>query len=222
MVYCNYRRGTKNPKSYNERTIIMSIRKILAAAAATAVAVSALAVSAAAYDLNKDLKTGWSVSTTVPGDEFEDATPDSVFTLTFTVDESLAEKEGHNYWCVKPMINDTGWPFISTLVGPALSEGGDSYPVEPGQTELKFMIPADELEHLQTAGMAFMGHGVTLGTLTFSNDETLAPAAVADAAPAVTTAQNGGNPATGTGDIFGAAAVMLASAGVVAAARKRK
>ncbi len=207
----------------------MSIKKILAAIAASAVAVSAFAVSAAAYDLNKDLKTGWSVSITVPGEEFEGATTDSVFTVTFTVDESLAEKEGHNYWCIKPMINDEGWPFIDTLVGPALSEGGDSYPVEPGQTELKFTIPAAELEHLQTAGMAFMGHGVTLGTITYSNDETLAPAAaettaavVEDAAPAVTTAQAGGNPATGTADIFAAAAVMTVAAGTVIASRKRK
>lgn len=207
----------------------MSIKKILAAIAASAVAVSAFAVSAAAYDINKDLKTGWSVSVVVPGEEFEDATPDSVFTMTFTTDASLAEKDGHNYWCIKPMINDEGWPFINNLVGPALSEGGDSYPVEPEQTEIKFTIPAEELEHLQISGMALMGHGVTLGTLTFSNDETLAPAATAevtaaveDTAPVVTADQNGGNPATGTADIFGAAALMTVAAGAVIAARKRK
>ncbi|MBR5091242.1 MAG: hypothetical protein IK093_17590, partial [Ruminiclostridium sp.] len=154
----------------------MKITKILAAAAACSVAATMLAVSASAYDLNKDLKTGWSASITVPAEEFEDATPDSVWTLTFTADASLADSNGHNYWCVKPMINDTGWPFINTLVGPALSEGGDSYPVDPEATEIKFTIPAAELDHLKEAGMAFMGHGVTLGKLTFSDTDTL-PAA---------------------------------------------
>ncbi|MBO6301850.1 MAG: hypothetical protein J6N15_05390 [Ruminiclostridium sp.] len=207
----------------------MKLKKILAAAAAAAIAVSALAVNAVAYDLNKDLKIGWSVSTTVPAEEFEEATPDSVWTLTFTVDETLAEKDGHNYWCVKPMINDTGWPFIDTLVGPGLSEGKDSYPVEVGQTEMKFTIPAEELEHLQTAGMAFMGHGVTLGTLTFSNDETLPapaaaePAADAEAAQETTTAAaTTSNPATGVEDLAGLTMAALVSGGVAFLARKRR
>ena len=198
----------------------MKLRKFLASVAVAAVAVSALAISAFAYDLNKDLKTGWSVSTTVPGEEFEGATPDSVFTITFTVDESLADIEGHNYWCIKPMINDTGWPFINNFVGPALSEGGDSYPVEPGQTELKFTIPAAELEHIQVAGMAFMGHGVTLESITFSNDETLAPAAAETTA--VTTTAAPGNPPTGVEDFAGLGLVMLASAGVMIVSAKRK
>lgn len=213
----------------------MKLTKILAAAAAAAVAVSTLAVSAFAYDLNKDLKTGWSVSTTVPGEEFEGATPDSVFTITFTVDESLADIPGHEYWCIKPMINDTGWPFIDTFVGRELSEGKDSYPVQPGETEMKFTIPAEELEHIQVAGMAFMGHGVTLGSITFSNDETLAPAAAAPAAEApaaetpaaevtttaAATTTTTGNPSTGVADFAGAVAVMAASAGLAFAARKR-
>ncbi len=208
----------------------MKLRKILAAVAAAAVAVTTLAVSAFAYDLNKDLKTGWSVSITVPGEEFEGATTESVFTLTFTVDESLSEIPGHEYWCVKPMINDTGWPFIDTLVGLELSEGKDSYPVQPGQTEIKFTIPAEELEHLQVAGMAFMGHGVTLGSLTYSNDETLsaAPAAAAEPSPApaaettaVTTPATSGNPATGVADLGGAALGMIAAAGLAFASRKR-
>ncbi len=206
----------------------MKLRKILAAVAAAAVAVSAMAVSAFAYDLNKDLKTGWSVSTTVPGEEFEGATTSSVFTLTFTVDDSLSEIPGHEYWCVKPMINDTGWPFIDTLVGLELSEGKDSYPVQPGQTEIKFTIPAEELEHLQVAGMAFMGHGVTLGSLTFSNDETLSAApAAAEPAPAAaeatttTAAAATTNPATGVADLGGAVLGMLAAAGLAFASRKR-
>ncbi|MBQ9384769.1 MAG: NPXTG-anchored protein [Ruminiclostridium sp.] len=217
----------------------MNIKKILAVTAASAAAVSMLAVSASAYDINKDLKTGWSVSTVVPAEEFEGATTDSVFTLTYTADASIADIEGQNYWCVKPMINDTGWPFVDSLVGPELSENKDTYVCSQDGGEIKFTIPAEELEHIQTAGLAFMGHGITLGTLTFSNDETLAPAAApVEEAPAAAPAEEapaasgdvaaasdsskGGNPATGVEDIAGAAAVMLASAGLMAVSRKRK
>ena len=207
----------------------MKIRNILATAAATVISAAVLTTAAAAYDINKDLKTGWSASATVPSDEFEGATPDSVFTITFTADASLAEKDGHNYWCIKPMINDEGWPFLDTLVGPALSEGKDSFPVDPEQTELKFTIPAAELEHLQTSGMALMGHGVTLGTLTFSNDETLSAsdtaAAVdttAEASAASATTSSNGNPATGVEDLVGCTVAMLISGGVMVLSRKRK
>ena len=200
----------------------MKLRNVLSVAAASAAAISVLAASVSAYDINKDLKTGWSVSTVVPGEEFDGATPDSVFTITFTADASLADMPGHEYWCIKPMINDTGWPFIDTFVGPELSEGKDSYPVQPDQTELKFTIPAEELEHVQEAGMAFMGHGVTLGSITFSNDETLpAPAQTGDVAAAADTGK-GGNPPTGTEDIAAAGIAMLASAGLIAVSRKRK
>ncbi len=210
----------------------MKMTKILAASAAAAVAVSMFAVSTAAYDLNKDLKTGWSVSTTVPADEFEDTTTDTVWTLTYTIDDSLAEKDGHNYWCVKPMINDTGWPFISTLVGPTLSENKDTYVCAPGTTEIKFTIPAEELEHLQTAGMAFMGHGVTLGSLTYSNDETLPAPAETETVAAVedTTASDVAaatetktdNPATGVDDLAGLTMAALVSAGVAVLSRKHR
>ena len=213
----------------------MKIRKILAAIAASAVAISALAVSSFAYDINKDLKTGWSVSTIVPAEEFEGATPDSVFTVTFEADASLAEKDGHNYWCIKTMVNDTGWPFITTLVGPTLSENKDTYAVSPDDTEMKFTIPADVLETLQTTGMAFMGHGVKLGTFSYSNSETLAPAADAEPAadvqpaadtteettPAATPATNG-NPNTGVEDLVGLTAAALISGGVMVLSRKRK
>ncbi len=235
VVNYNHRREKGSPQYQRKELIIMNIKKILAVTAASAAAVSMLAVSAAAYDIDKDLKTGWSVSTVVPAEEFEGATTDSVFTLTYTADASIADIEGQNYWCVKPMINDTGWPFISNLVGPELSENKDTYVCSQDGGEIKFTIPAEELEHIQTAGLAFMGHGITLGALTYSNDETLpsaepapAPAPAEDNTAATGDVQaasdssKGGNPSTGVEDLAGAAVVMLASAGLMAVSRKRK
>ena len=211
----------------------MKLRKLIASFAAAAAAVSVFALGASAYDINKDLKTHWNVSTTVPAEEFEGATSDSVFTLTLTVDESLKDMTAHDYWCVKTMINDTGWPFIDNLAGVTLSEGKDTYVVSPGMTEIKFTIPADVLETLQSTGMAFMGHGVTLGSLTFSNDETLPepsePAAAADdTAPAAgnvdaaTDVSKGGNPPTGVEDLVGLTTAALISGCVMVLSRKRR
>lgn len=219
----------------------MKFTKVISVAAAAA-CVSAFAVNACAYTLDKDLRTGWSANITVPGEEFEGATPDSVFTLTFTADASLADMEGHNYWCVKPMINDTGWPFIANLVGPTLSEGGDTYALTADMTEIKFTIPAEELEHVQVAGMAFMGHGIKLNELTFSNDETLAaapaaepaaaeetaaPAAEETAAPATgdvqaATVSSKGSPDTGIADVAAVAGVAVIAGGALLISRKRK
>lgn len=226
------------PKTRKER-YIMKLTKIIAVIAASAAAVASLAVSVTAYDINKDLKTGWSVSTVIPGEEFEDADANSVFTITFEADASLAEKDGHNYWCIKPMLNDTGWPFIDSLVGPTLSDGKDSYVIQPEETEIKFTVPAEKLEELKVAGMAIMGHGIKLGTFSFSNSETLAeaPAAEAEApaeaaAPAADVqaeteaapapAKNDKNPRTGTTDIVVIGALALVSGAAMAASRKRK
>lgn len=84
--------------------------------------------------------------------------------------------DGQNYWCIKPMVNDAGWPFISTLNGAVLSEGGDSYALEMDSDSMSFTIPADQLELLQTAGMAVMGHGIELLEMTFSDEPVAAPA----------------------------------------------
>ena len=213
----------------------MKAKRFFAAASAAAIAVSAFSAAVCAYDIDKDLKTGWSISATVPAEEFEGATTDSVFTITVTPDASLADTPGHEYWSIKPMINDTGWPFIDTLVGPVLSEGKDAYTLTSDTTEVKFTIPAEELEHLQIAGMAIIGHGITLGSFSFSNDETLpAPQAeepqAADPQLAQTTessvdsstASSGGNPSTGVSDIFAFGSVTLLSAAAMIAASKRK
>ena len=206
----------------------MKIRKILAALAATVVAVSAMAVSAFAVEINKDMKSHWTESTIIDAEtfssEFADATPDSVFTLTLEVDESLAEKKGHEYWCVKPMINDTGWPFIDNLIGVTLSEGKDTYVVNPGDTYIKFQIPADVLETLNETGLAFMGHGVKLLDLTFSNDETLAAADPEPAAGNVDAATDSskGSPDTGIADVAAVAGIAVLAGGAFIVAKKRK
>ena len=209
-------------------TIAMKIRKILAALAATVVAVSAMAVSAFAVEINKDMKSHWTESTIIDAEtfssEFADATPDSVFTLTLEVDGSLADKKGHEYWCVKPMINDTGWPFIDNLIGVTLSEGKDTYVVNPGDTYIKFQIPADVLETLNETGLAFMGHGVKLLDLTFSNDETLAAADPEPAAGNVDAATDSskGSPDTGIADVAAVAGIAVLAGGAFIVAKKRK
>ena len=208
----------------------MKIRKIIAALAAAVVAVSAMAVSAFAVEINKDMKSHWTESTIIDAEtfasEFADATPDSVFTLTLEVDESLADKKGHEYWCVKPMVNDTGWPFIDNLVGVTLSEGKDTYVVSPGDTYIKFQIPADVLETLNQTGLAFMGHGVKLLELTYSNDETL-PAATEEAAPAAGNVDaaadsSKGSPDTGIADVAAVAGIAVLAGGAFIVAKKRK
>ncbi len=224
-------------KTMKGKVTIMNVKKMIAVIVASAAAVTTFAASAAAYDLNKDLKIGWSASVTIPGEEFEGTTPDTVFTITFDADASLAEKAGHEYWCIKPMINDTGWPFIDTLVGPTLSDGKDSYVIQPEDTEIKFTIPAEELEHIQVAGMAIMGHGIKLNTFSYSNDETVAPAAEAAPAPAAeeaaapapaaeetaaAPANTETNPRTGVEDVAVMGTLMLISGAAAVASRKRK
>lgn len=199
-----------------------------------AAAVAAISVTAGAYTINKDLGFGWSASTTIGSEEFADVTPDTTVTITYNVNQDLATMEGNDYWCIKPMVNDAGWPFISTLNGAVLSEGGDSYVIEPDSTSISFTIPEDQLELLQNAGMAIMGHGIELLEMTFSD----APAADAET-PAVDTADAEipaqdnaadnteaavtakGNPDTGVSGIAAAAGAAVIAAGVLLASRRK-
>lgn len=154
----------------------MKLKKIITGLIAACTALSITAASAFAYDVNKDFKTGWSINTTIPASEFEELTENSVITITYTADASLAEKADHSYWVVKPMINDAGWPFISDVTcgaGIVLSESGDSYALDVDGTRAQFCITGDSIEHLKTAGMALMGHGITLETLTIDNNAAL-------------------------------------------------
>lgn len=214
----------------------MKIRNLLTGIMAAVSAAAILAVGVSAYDLNTDLGTFWSTSITVPSAEFADLTADSVVTVTFTTDDSLADMEGHDYWVIKPMVNDAGWPLITGISELTPSEDGSSYVVEPGDTSISFTIPADFVEPVQIAGVAFMGHGVTLGEITVSNDaavetpaevpaETPAetPAEVpADTADTETTVPAKGNPDTGVEGVAAAAAVAVLGASAMVISRKRK
>lgn len=192
------------------------MKKIISVVTAAA-AFAALSVSASAYTIDKDLGFGWSANTTIPGEEFDEVTTDTTVTITYEANKALADMPNQDYWCIKPMINDAGWPFIDTLVGPELSEGKDSYPVDVDGSSISFRIPAEELEHIQTAGMAFMGHGVTLKEMTFSNDPITPaePAASTDAAPAA-------NPASGVEGVAVTVGVSALALGAMIVTAKRK
>ena len=190
-----------------------------------AAAVAAISATAGAYSINKDLGFGWSNSVTIGAEEFADVTPDTTVTITYNVNESLADMDGQDYWCIKPMVNDAGWPFISTLNGAVLSEGGDSYTLELDSDSMSFTIPADQLELLQNAGMAIMGHGIELLEMTFSDEpapaEDSAAAETPAETPAETTAPTKGNPDTGVSGIAAVAGAAVIAAGVLFATRRK-
>ena len=226
------------------------MKKLISVITAAA-AVAAISATAGAYSINKDLGFGWSTSATIGAEEFANVTPDTTVTITYDINESLADMDGQNYWCIKPMVNDAGWPFISTLNGAVLSEGGDSYALEMDSDSMSFTIPADQLELLQTAGMAVMGHGIELLEMTFSDEPVAAPAETAapsDSAenaetpteeptvgetvapsdstesvetPAETTAPTKGNPDTGVSGIAAIAGAAVIAAGVLFTTRRK-
>ena len=218
------------------------MKKLISVITAAA-AVAAISATAGAYSINKDLGFGWSTSATIGAEEFANVTPDTTVTITYNVNESLADMDGQNYWCIKPMVNDAGWPFISTLNGAVLSEGGDSYTLEMDSDSMSFTIPADQLELLQTAGMAVMGHGIELLEMTFSDEPVAAPSDSAENAetpaedsapaetpaedsapaetPAETTAPTKGNPDTGVSGIAAVAGAAVIAAGVLFTTRRK-
>ncbi|MGN1422748.1 MAG: NPXTG-anchored protein [Oscillospiraceae bacterium] len=204
----------------------MKIRNLFTGIITAVSAAAILAAGASAYELNTDLGTFWSTSITVPSSEFAELTADSVVTITFTTDDSLADVDGHSYWVIKPMINDAGWPLISGISRLTPSEDGSSYVVEPGDTSVSFTIPADDVEHVQVAGIALMGHGVTLGEITVSNDAAPAVDTTADATDTTssdtTAAPDKTNPETGVEGVAAAAAAALLGASVMVIGRKRK
>lgn len=195
----------------------MKLRNIITSVITAVSAAAILTAGVSAYDLNKDLGTFWSASVTVPSSEFEGITTDSTITITFTTDDSLADVDGHSYWVIKPMVNDAGWPLITGITQVPTSEDGSSYVVNPGDTSVTFTVPADFVDPLQIAGMALMGHGVKLDTLTVNND---APAAVET--PAETPAADKGNPNTGVADMAVVAGAAVLAGGAMVASRKRK
>lgn len=201
----------------------MKIRSLITSVVAAVSAAAILTAGVSAYDLNKDLGTFWSASVTVPSSEFEGITTDSQITVTFTTDDSLADVDGHSYWVIKPMVNDAGWPLITGISEMPASEDGSAYVVEPGDTSVTFTIPADFIEPVQIAGIAFMGHGVKLETLTVSNDAPAETPEVADT-PAETepTVPANSNPNTGVEGVAAVAAVAALGASAMVISRKRK
>lgn len=200
----------------------MKIRTLITGIMAAVSAAAILAVGASAYDLNTDLGTFWSASVTVPSAEFAEITADSVVTVTFTTDDSLADVDGHSYWVIKPMVNDAGWPLISGISQLPPSEDGSAYVVQPGDTSISFTIPADFVEPVQIAGVAFMGHGVTLDTITVSNEPAEAPAESSGPADTAAATPSAENPDTGVEGAAAAAAVAALGACAMTLSRKRK
>lgn len=196
------------------------MKKIISVMTAAA-SIAAISVTAGAYSINKDLGFGWSASTTIAAEEFAEVTSDTTVTFTYNVNQDLTAMEGHDYWCIKIMVNDSGWPFIDTLNGAVLSEGGDSYVIEPDSSSMSFTIPDDQLELLQNAGMAIMGHGIELLEMTFSE------AAADTAAPAVdeteiTSDSAKNNPDTGVSGIAAVAGTAVAAAGILVICRRKQ
>lgn len=201
----------------------MKIRKLIPAIAAV-VAVSLLSLSVCAFDIDKDMSTGWSKSATVPSEEFAELTETSVITITYTADASLADMEGHSYWVIKPMVNDAGWPLVTGITQLPPSEDGSSYVVDTEATEISFTIPADFIEQVKVAGLAFMGHGITIGTLTVSNDAPIPEDYVAPTESTTETAPatDKANSDTGVEGIAVVAGLAVLAASAVVIARKRK
>lgn len=210
----------------------MKIRRFFSGVITAVTAAALLTAGASAYDLNKDMGIMWGANITVPSSEFAELGEKPYVTVTFTTDDSLADMEGHSYWVIKPMVNDSGWPLITGISELTPSEDGSAYAVNPGDTSVTFTVPSDFVEAVQNAGVAFMGHGVTLEAITLSDVAPEAPAAPAEpaeptepdapSAPA-DNAPAKGNPDTGAEGIAvsAAAAAALAGAALVVSRKKR-
>lgn len=164
----------------NERKFIM--KKFISIVTAAAAAAS-LTVSAFAYDINTDLGFGWTATTVIPAEEFADVTADTTITITYKTNPALANLPGQEYWCIKPHRQDleAGWQFMDDWKGVTLSESKDSYSVDVESSQIKFRLSADpttvngeevcgSLEAAKINGIAFMGHGVELLEMSFSDE----------------------------------------------------
>ncbi len=197
----------------------MKLTKLFTIAASAFAATAVLALNASAYTLDKDLGIFWSANVTVPGSEFADITADSVITIDYTVDKSLADVDGQAYWSFKPMINDSGWPFIDGITQLVTSEDGSSYNIDPETSEISFSFPAEDIEHIQLAGIAIIGHGITLGEMTISEGGAAEAPAVDTDAPAAD--EDKTSPETGVEGVAVVAGIAALSAGAMLVSRKR-
>lgn len=181
-------------------------------------AAAAISVTASAYTIDKDLGTMWGYpGSQISAEEFADVTPDTVITITYEADKSLANTEKDAYWCVKPMTrNEDGDYFLEGLTvcdNLALSDGKDSFNVDPDKTSFSFKLSEEDLTNLSYNVLIIMGHGVTLKEMTFSDGSAL-PSGGDTTAPS-----NPSSGVEGTAGVIGTAAVAL---GAVLVARKRK
>ena len=207
----------------------MKVSKLFAGVIASATALAVLTSSVAAYDLgNKDLGKNWSINVQVPASEFADLTADSYVTVTYETDKTEQE-----YWSLKPM--DSSWTFIDPKGegGPELSEAKDAYPIDVDSDSITFKVPADFIDTVKQGGLIFMGHSITLKTLTVSNEapSTSEPSATVTEASG-TGAVNGSTfdktddknnqPNTGVEGVAVLAGVGLLAAAAVLLTKKRK
>ena len=186
-------------------------------------AAAALTVSASAYTIDKDLGTLWSYpGSQVSAEEFAGVTPDTLITITYEADKSLADVDNHNYWCVKPMTrNEGGDYFIEGLEvydNLALSDAKDSYNVDPDKNSFSFKLSEEDLINLSYNVFIVMGHGVTLKEMSFSDGAAATETPDPTAAPDNTSS----NPASGVEGTAGFAAAAVLSLGAVVVARKKK
>lgn len=186
-----------------------------------AAAFAALSVSASAYTIDVDLGFGWSTNTTISGEEFDDATTDTTITFTYEANKALADMPGQEYWCIKPMINDEGWPFLENVIGVELSEGRDSIPVDVEGNSVSFKLNEEDLEHVKIAGMALMGHGVKLLEMTLSN-EAAAPVPDENTPAATDASAASANPDSGVESLAVVAGVGALALGAMIVTKKRK
>lgn len=195
------------------------MKKIAAFITAFAAA-AALTVSASAYTIDKDLGTMWSYpGSSIAAEEFANVTPDTLITITYEADKSLADSEKDAYWCVKPMTRDEqGDYFIAGLeayTNLSLSDAKDSYNVDPDATSFSFKLSEEDLTNISYNVFIVMGHGVTLKEMTFSDG-------AATPTPTETPNNTGSNPNSGVEGTAGLAVTAAAALGAVVVARKRK
>ena len=185
------------------------MKKIISAVLASALTATALTAAVSAYDFGgKDLGKNWSINVQVPASEFADLTADS-------------EEE---YWSIKPM--DSAWTFIDPngVGGPELAEGKDAYPLQKEDTSITFKVPADVVDSIKTGGMVFIGHSITLKTLTVSSEAPVTEAPATETAPAGDANTSTGdktNADTGVEGVAAVAAIAVIAGAAVVICKKR-
>ena len=194
--------------------------KKIAAVITSIAAVAAVSATASAYTIDKDLGTMWSYpGSQVGAEEFADVTPDTLITITYEANKSLADTEKDGYWCVKPMTrNEQGDYFIEGLEAYdnlSLSDAKDSYNVDPDKTSFSFKLSEEDLTNISYNVFIMMGHGVALKEMTFS-DGSSTPS------KPDTTPSNPNNPGTGVEGIAVAVGTAAVALGAMIVARKKK